>query len=337
MTNNLLDPEILRSWVGLETYDGYKINELLAVGSQQVVYKTVSRDGKEFVLKFPKSHIGFVIALPPNAVFRINDDPSLPHNSFIQVLTDKDIEYQEKLNSRLISLCGSPLLSNILPLEIIWQKLAFDVVQAAWYDFRNYSRSKRSFLARIFSRKRKKPIEDQNKPRGKHFIQLERHKALIHSKFILERLHDWASMDWKTDPQEMITIYAGEEPIHVDFPETFVNRVSHALQKIDTLFDEIGVTEPKIPIEKNPFLPFIVAFSSGYELSSKNVVSLAKLLDQQVEIREILLQLGQILHFLTPTWNREQKSQIVAFIMEIGSQSNKIGLDELVLCLEELK
>jgi hypothetical protein len=337
MTNYLLDPEILRSWEGLETYDGYKIKELLTVGSQQVVYRTMSKDGKKFVLKIPKSHIGFVIELPPNTIFRISGDPKLPHNSFIQVLTDKDVKYEEKLNSRLVALCGSPLLSSILPLESIWKKLAFDLVQATWHEFRDYSHPRKSFLASIFSRKTKKSFEDQKEPKDKHFARLERHKALIHSNFIMDILHDWTSIDYKTNPNEIITIHAGGEPIHASFPKIFVEQASYALQNIDALFDIIGVITPKSSIEKNPFLPFIAAFSSGYELSNKNVVSLVKLLDQQIEIQEILLQLGQILHFLTPKWNRKQKSQIITFIMEIGSQSNKIGLEELMLCVEELK
>jgi hypothetical protein len=336
MSTVSLDTEILQSWIGLETYDGYKLTQLLSQGSTQVVYKT-THDGREFVMKFSSSHLGFLIGLPPNNLFRINGDPKLPHNAFIQVLTEKDAEYERKLNVRLLSLSGSPLLSSILPLDIIWQKLAFDILQATWYEFHDLSETKRSIIPNLFSRSNKKPTESQKQPRGEHFMQLARHKALIRSNFILERLREWASTDYKTNPLEMITIFAGDEPIHADFPETFVKQSSHALKKIDLLFETLGVGVPKTLIDKNPFLPFIAALSSGYELPSESVTALAKLLDQQVEIPETLLQLGQILHVLTPRWNREQKSQIISFIMAVGSQSTKVGLAELLICMEELK
>lgn len=317
MASNL-DSDVLASWIGLKTYDGYEVVKLLAVGSSNVVYRVV-KDNSDLVLKFPRTHIGFVIGLPPNGIFQLGGQTDFPRNDIIQLVAQADLDYERTLNARLLALSGSPLLSHILPLDMVWQRTAVKLLE-----------STKSFL---------KPLVKEGFFSFRNLFSrpsLVKFSSLIGSGFISERLNDWASINVGSNPRETIVIYAGDEPIYARPPEFISRDAMAAIKKRNAILAEIGEKESTTIVDSNPFLPFIAALTTGYDLPDSCTFSVAKLLAEQKETGEILRQIGQILHSLTPTLNRENKSQLVTFIMATASATSNIGLEELLLCVEEL-
>jgi len=235
---------------GISVQRECKVMDFLGTGDMNVVFKVVGGDG-EWVVKFPRTHIGFIINLPPNEFF-----PELSNHK----------DYEEKLMSRLRVLQGSPMLSNIHPLDELWTALAVQ-----------------HFSSRV--------INDQS-------AQIEDCDSLADCYFVRERLLDWSSVDIGRSEEELsniIVIYQGEKPIHADLPQILAENASSALKKIrqSNHGDSVDTS-----VRYNPFLPWISAASTGYTIPAVAASYVAKSLARFQDTNQIIKQATQILRYI---------------------------------------
>lgn len=315
------DPNAVRSWIGLKTYDGFEVVDIIAAGSINVIFKAVRND-LEIVMRIPRSHIGFVIDLPPNGIFRLDGLTTFSQNDQEQSITPKDLDYDKKLNARLLTLVGSSWLFNISPLDIVWDNVALDLFHSAG--------------ALQISYKNEDVVENQES-NSHAFSRLAKYSSFILSNFILERLSAFVSVCLSNNPQEMIVDNTGVEQSHTAFSEVFAYDAKTITENLNAIFVEVGAREPIVAVENNPFLPFIAAIGSGYHLSDVCASSVAQLLEKQREMNETLRQLCQIVQILMRGMSHEEKSRLTAFIMATTATTSKIRPEELLLCMDELK
>jgi hypothetical protein len=92
-----------QDWVGLTLHSGERIDGILSEGSEHIVFKA----GAD-VVKIRRNHIGFLIGLPPDGVFNLND-------------IDR---HQKALFPRLRSLAGLAAVGVLYPFDGLWNALA---------------------------------------------------------------------------------------------------------------------------------------------------------------------------------------------------------------------
>src|ERR1035441_914682 len=90
---------------GIAVERRYKLGQLIAVGEHDAVFDVEGR----WVVKFPKTHLGFLINLPPDEHF-----PDCAN----------DEVYSRRFVSRIRALQCSPFLGLVHPLEELWTGLA---------------------------------------------------------------------------------------------------------------------------------------------------------------------------------------------------------------------
>lgn len=298
-----LDPDVLNGWIGLRTHDDYEMAGLLDIGSTYVVYHGVKQGSEDTVLKLPRSHIGFIIDIPPPLIFRT--PLSMRFGPLIEVVSS---QAQQTLNARLVALAGSPLLSHVWPLDTVLQKVAVELLQPGSYRLR---------------------YTDKRQPK---------YSTLVPSSFIAERLHDWTSIAIGHDSHDLFSVYAYEDPILVDFPEFISRNARAAISQLKALDTQPHAKDPSVlTVENNPLLPFIAALSSGYELGESSVHSGAQLLSGRTKPGETLRQIGQVLYDLEPMLNLKDRMRIISFVVAVSKSAPNTGLEELSQCMQELR
>jgi hypothetical protein len=300
------DREIINSWVGLtidfEDIGSVTLRKLLAIGSEQVVYQVVGIGEKEIpkVVKFPRNHIGFVLDLPPNGVFRLY---GTSHDGKTIVLTEEEYKKEQKYNSslsqRLRSLRGSPLLVEISPLDLVWMRLANALMDAVNYS--NWAlQSSPKKTRRHFPFRRSSLKNPEHAPEDDSRIALlSKYSTLLRCKFIRNVLVEWSSADTGSSetntPDLFLAISAADRPILVDIPSLLVRKATKTLQKLDALLDQLAAPETTYKVENNPFLPYVTALITGYNLSEKFASEITEML-RYGGLETYLQQLRQLLH-----------------------------------------
>lgn len=197
------DREIINSWIGL-TIDGEEIGpvtltRLMAIGAEMVVYAATDAGGdKKWTIKFPRNHIGFVLGLPPNASFKLHD--TIYSDEKMVLLTmeeyEKEQKYNVSLSQRLYALRGSPLLTEIFPLDLVWMRLANTLMEAA-------------------NRRKTQRLQSP-------LALLSKYSALLRCKFVRNILTEWSSVDTtssESDPSDpFLLISASFRPILGAYP-----------------------------------------------------------------------------------------------------------------------
>ena len=222
-----VNAETYREWIGLKYCPPSQLGEpvqllltledMEAVGAHQVVYRSTSL-GRREVVSFPRSHVGYLIGLPPDQWF-----PTL-----IGTI------YEEKLVNRLAALRGSPTLSAICPLDGLWTSLAVQYLPGA--------DNTRALVTRR---------DDQ---------------SLATCDFVYERLSDWsvAAQYSPDDSDELITLYAGDEPVYCTLRSSLPQEAQTGLDLFRSMSSSDN--DSRISPRMNPWLPWVAAASTGYNI-----------------------------------------------------------------------
>ncbi len=301
----IFNPEVAAGWIGLRTHDGGVVRELLDSGVTSVVFR-VSYGSKERVIFIPQGHLGLLIDVPPLDIFLLPSSRRVGEN--IIVFDERELsDYYRRLQSYLHFLVGAPALADLYPLNAAWQCFAVRALNVfgepsrlGWGDI--------------------DPTE----------------RALLASDFVITRLRVLATSPDGSADDPFTVIMSHEKQIHCDSAENIRADAQRALVGISKHADSSPSLSNVFAIHENPYLPFLVAFSSGYSVDDSSIDFVCSILDSGRDPAVIPQQLGRVLREITRLLDGSMRMTIVEFVFRSWTAAVNTKLSDLELLMSEV-